>query len=62
MRHWHMSASPPITNQPQASIPIDQGEFTLTVMVMVMVMVAIGMISVHFAPDVSYVAFPNQWP
>ena len=61
MRQRRVSASLPIPGQPRASIQsIDQGEFTLTVMVMAMV--AIGMIWVHFAPDVSNVAFPNQWP
>jgi hypothetical protein len=59
-RHWRMAASLPIHSQPQALIrPIDHhGEFTLSVMVAV----AIGMIWVHFAPVVSNVAFPNQWP
>jgi hypothetical protein len=52
-RHWRTSTSLP-------GQPIDHGEFTLTVMVMVGV--AIGMIWVHFAPDVSNVSFPNQWP
>jgi hypothetical protein len=61
MWHRRMSASSPMPSQRQASIrSIDQGEFALTVMVMAMA--AIGMIWVHFAPDVSNVAFPNQWP
>jgi hypothetical protein len=60
-RHWRMSTSPPIYGRPRASIqPNDHDELTLTVIVMVAV--AIGMIWVHFAPDVSNIVFPNQWP
>jgi hypothetical protein len=54
-RHWRMSTSLPIRSH-----PIDHGEFALTIIVMVGV--AIGMIWVHVAPDVSNIAFPNQWP
>jgi len=59
MRHWRMSAWSELPTEPRASAhPTDRGEFRLAILIVL----TIGMIWAHFAPDVSHIAFPNQWP
>jgi hypothetical protein len=58
-RHRRMSASLAICTKPLTSaLRIDRGELMLAALVAT----TIGMIWAHLAPDVSNIAFPNQWP